>query len=132
MSWWIRGTEIIDRVDDAASHEMKPKSVHLRPREERVVGRGDPVGDRFESVHFGRQIRAGAEHSRRGGSIGLRVRHFTVERGEDVLLSFELVQIIAIDTTIFDDRVVDSRKDASPMVIVSLRPTIEGMVVTFC
>ena len=46
VHWLVRGADVVDRVDDAAAHEVAPHAVRDRRREVGVVRGGQPVGQR--------------------------------------------------------------------------------------
>ena len=48
MRWWIRGAEVIDGINNAASHQVIPDAVDLGPREKWILGAGDPIGESLE------------------------------------------------------------------------------------
>ncbi len=44
--------EIVDRIDDAASHHMKPDAIDHAPREESVIGARNPICENLPAVLY--------------------------------------------------------------------------------
>ena len=126
----IRGSEVIDRFDEPAPHEVIPNAIDLGPREERVVRARDPVGQRIESilivVHRRRRC---PEKERPGRLAGAGVVQLALAIHPNHLLADELVSVRADLAPVLEHLVADAGEEGVPAVVVLLRPPLERMVV---
>src|SRR5258706_2495451 len=127
----IGWTEIVDGINDSASHQVKPNAIGLGAGKQLVVRAGDPLGERFQRVVFnGDTPPSLAEKTWMRGLMRARVFDFSFARDVDNLLAFELMLVVAVLPSILQDFVLHPRKNAGPIEIIVLRPTVERVIVT--
>ena len=126
----VGGPKIVHRLDQPSAHQVIPDEIDLRPRECRVPGARQPVGQKLAAVRVRFHLRrVGAEKTRHGVFAGPRIPHFADIQHADDLVADKLVLVQFVLALVFDNLVVDPREQRRPLVIVVLRPAIERVVV---
>src|SRR4051812_29126678 len=103
--------EIVDRINDPATEQMKPNSISLRPGELRVAR--DPVSHRIQRITT-RIEELSTEKTWFGLAAGPWVLDVAPRCHVNDLLAFELVLVIVVLPPIFDDLVLHLRKNPRP------------------
>src|SRR5688500_3483264 len=107
---------------------MIPNAVGLHFGDERIFGRGHPIGKSGEFIGGLRRI-GFAEEARCGGFAGAGIFHFTGGGEENNLFAFKFVPVVVVAAAVFQDFVFHTREDALPIVVIILAPAVERMVV---
>ena len=122
VDWLVRGADVVDRVDDAAAHEVAPDAVRDRGREVRVLRRRQPVGERGPASETLTEVRRALD------------RHQVLRRHDGVRLR---VQLLVVPALVEDDLLAgaEARADAEAgeegghLEVLVLGPALEGVVV---
>src|SRR3954463_16657711 len=131
MGSGIGWTEIVDGINNSASHQVKPNAICLGAGKQLVVRAGDPLGERFQRVVFnGDIVPSLTEKPWMRGLMCARVLDFSFARDIDNLLAFELMLVVAVLPPILQDFILHPRENAGPIEIIVLRPTVERVIVT--
>jgi hypothetical protein len=121
--------EVVVRIDQPAAHQVQPHAVHLRPGEERVVGRRDPVRHRPEPVAAGEVGRRRAQELRLRRLFGAPADHLAGAVLPHHLLADELVLVEPVPLVVLQHPVVDPGEQRPEAVVVVHRPAVERVVV---
>ena len=100
----------------------------------REVGlRGKPLGEGGELIRLKLVVSSGGfrrfpEEARDGGLAGARVGDIAFAGEVNNLLALEFMFVEAVVAIVREHLVINARKDVRPVVVVGLRPAVEGMV----
>ena len=125
----IRRAEVINGINDAASHEVEPDPVRLDPGKERVLRRGEPLPESGEAFLVDRESRGLSEELRRGSLAAAGVLEITFLDELHDLLADEVIFVIRVKALVLFDVVVHPVEDGGELVILVHRPLLEGVVV---
>ena len=125
----VRVAEVVDRIDDALAHQVEPDAVGDRLREERVLGRGQPVGEHAAAVLAGLHLGVADAHV-------ARLHRLAGARLSDLARACEEDHLRGVGRRgrglRADDRLglgLHLREPRGHAVVVVLAPALEGMVV---
>src|SRR5580765_4087572 len=107
MRWRVSRAEIINRIDQAAAHQVEPDAVDLRAGKERVLGTREPGGEFFKAIFVrargeGRG-NAGTEEAGAGGLAGADIGYLAGAGEENDLLAVEFVGVEVVAPVVLED-----------------------------